>query len=249
MKNQLTESARDSGGRYSWRNGSPMTSIPEPCHPGQATFDDVDSPSPCKMKDTASKPQRAPVGARFMAAVTVVLLGSLLTATVEGQGDGLFSEVEPAALRTRRRASASTDATTLRRRVVTMDLGRLQRARAAALSRQPVRTKAVSPGSGGRDAVPTPDATLTLNLFEDVVVTGIVERTAPTFSGGYSISGRLVGKPLGTLTIVVNGETVAGTVRTLGGTYRIRSVGGGRYTISEVKEPPLDCEVLEPESE
>ena len=97
--------------------------------------------------------------------------------------------------------------------------------------------------------MPTPDATLTLNLFEDVVLTGIVERTAPTFSGGYSISGRLVGKPLGTLTIVVNGETVAGTVRTLGGAYRIRSVGGGRYTISEVKEPPLDCEVLEPESE
>ena len=97
--------------------------------------------------------------------------------------------------------------------------------------------------------MPTPEATLTLNLFEDVALTGIVERTAPTFSGGYSISGRLVGKPLGTLTIVVNGETVAGTVRTLGGTYRIRSVGGGQYTISEVKEPPLDCEVLEPESE
>ena len=249
MKNQLTELAGDSGGRYSWRNGSPLTSIPEPCHPGQATFDDVDSPSPCKMKDAASKPQRASVGARFMAAVTVVLLGSLLTATVEGQGDGLFSEVEPAALRTRRRPSASTDATTLRRRVVTMDLGRLQRARAAALSRQPVRTKAVSPGSGDRDAVPTPGATLTLNLFEDVVVTGIVERTEPTYSGGYSISGRLGGNSPGTLTIVVNGETVAGTVRTPGGTYRIRSVGGGRYTISEVKEPPLDCEVLEPESD
>ena len=97
--------------------------------------------------------------------------------------------------------------------------------------------------------MPTPDATLTLNLFEDVVVTGMVERTAPTFSGGYSISGRLVGKALGTLTIVVNGETIAGAVRTLGGTYRIRSLGSGRYTISEVIEPPLDCKVLEPESE
>ena len=76
-----------------------------------------------------------------------------------------------------------------------------------------------------------------------------MERTAPTFSGGYSVSGRLVGNSPGTLTIVVNGQTVAGAVRTLGGTYRIPSVGGGRYTISEVKEPPLDCEVLEPESE
>ena len=97
--------------------------------------------------------------------------------------------------------------------------------------------------------MPTPDVTLTLNLFEDVIVTGMVERTAPTFSGGYSISGRLVGKALGTLTIVVNGQTIAGAVRTLGGTYRIRSLGSGRYTISEVIEPPLDCKVLKPESE
>ena len=48
---------------------------------------------------------------------------------------------------------------------------------------------------------------------------------------------------------MVNGQTIAGAVRTLGGTYRIRSLGSGRYTISEVIEPPLDCEVLKPESE
>ena len=200
------------------------------------------------MRDAAFKLRRAPVGARWMAAVTVVLLGLLLTATVEGQGKGLFSEVEPAAARTRTRASASTDATTLRRRVVTMDLGRLQRARAAALPRSPVQSKAASPRSGGRDAAPASDATLTLNLFEDVVFTVIVERTAPTFSGGYSISGRLAGEPPGTMTLVVNGKVVAGTVRTLGGTYRIRSVGRGRYAISEVQEPPLNCRVAEPHS-
>ena len=96
---------------------------------------------------------------------------------------------------------------------------------------------------------PASEATLTLNLFEDVVLTGIVERTAPTFSGGYSISGRLVGDPPGTLTVVVNGETVAGSVRTLGGTYRIRSVGSGLYAISEIEEPPLNCGVEEPHSE
>ena len=175
----------------------------------------------------------------------------LLGDTVQGQGKGLFSEVEPAAARTRTRASASTDATTLRRRVVTMDLERLRRARAAAsvLPRPPVRTKAVSPRRGKPDAAPAPDATLTLNLFQDVVFTGIVEWTAPTFSGGYSLSGRLAGKALGTLTLVVNGETVAGTVRTLGGTYRIRSAGDGLYAISQVEEPPLDCQVLKPEAE
>ena len=189
-------------------------------------------------------------GRAVMAAVTVVLLGLLLTATVEGQGKDLFFEVEPGAA-ARTRASASTDATTLRRRVVTMDLERLRRARAAAsvLPRPPVRTKAVSPRRGKPDAPPAPDATLTLNLFRDVVFTGIVDSTAPTFSGGYSLSGRLVGEPLGTLTLVVNGKTVAGTVRTLGGTYRIRSAGDGLYAISQVEEPPLDCQVLKPEAE
>ena len=202
------------------------------------------------MRDGAFKLRRAPGGARWMAAVTVVLLGLLLTATVQGQGKGLFSEVEPAAA-ARTRASASTDATTLRRRVVTIDLERLRRARAAAsvLPRQPVHTKAVSPRSGGRDRAPAPDAALSLNLFQDVVFTGIVDSTAPTFSGGYSLSGRLAGKTLGTLTLVVNGQTVAGTVRTLDGTYRIRSAGDGLYAISQVEIPPLDCQVLKPEAE
>ena len=203
------------------------------------------------MRDGAFKLRQLPGAARWMVAVTVVLLGLLLTATVEGQGNGLFSAVEPAAARTRTLASASTDATTLRRRVVTINFGMLTRARAAAsvLPRPPVHTKAVSPRRGKPDAAPAPDATLTLNLFQDVVFTGIVERTAPTFSGGYSISGRLAGQALGTLTLVVNGETFSGTVRTQGGTYRIRSAGDGLYAISQVEIPPLDCQVLKPEAE
>ena len=202
------------------------------------------------MRDGAFKLRRLPGGARWMAAVTAVLLGLLLTATVQGQGKGLFSEVEPAAA-ARTRAPASTDATTLRRRVVTIDFGMLTRARAAAsvLPRPPVHTKAESSRSSEGDAAPASDATLTLNLFRDVVFTGIVERTAPTFSGGYSISGRLAGKALGTLTLVVNGKTVAGTVRTLDGTYWIRTAGDGLYAISQVEIPPLDCEVLKPEAE
>ena len=44
---------------------------------------------------TSSGLRRAPRGMRFIVAVTVVLLWSLLTAT--GQGVGLFSAVEPAA--------------------------------------------------------------------------------------------------------------------------------------------------------
>ena len=186
---------------------------------------------------------------RCITAVSIIGLTWLLPSTVEAQRRGLFSAVNRAAAQLDSAAAGLLDDTTLRRRMVTMDLDRLQRARAAVRRRSLVPTKAVSPLRGKRDAVAASNATLILNLFEDVVVTGIVERTAPTFSGGYSVSGRLVGNSPGTLTIVVNGETVAGAVRTLGGTYRIRSAGDGRYTISEVKEPPLDCKVLKPESE
>ena len=97
--------------------------------------------------------------------------------------------------------------------------------------------------------MPKPGTTLTLNLFDDTVVTGLVEWTEPTFSGGYAVSGRLVEEPFGTMTLVVNGETVAGTVRLVGEIYRIRSVGDGQATISEVEEPPLNCEVVEPHAE
>ena len=182
-------------------------------------------------------------------AASVIGLTCLGLPAVAVQSSGLFSAVNRGAEQLDSQAPTSLDGITVRRRVVTMDLDRLQRARATTLPRSPVQSKALSPRSGHRDAVPAPDATLTLNLFEDVVFTGIVERTAPTFSGGYSISGRLGGKPLGTLTLVVNGETVAGSVRTLGGTYRIRSVGDGLYAISEVEEPPLNCGVEEPHSE
>ena len=180
--------------------------------------------------------------------VSVIGLTSLGLPAVEAQSSGLFSAVYRASVQLDSPVPASLGATTLRSRVVMMDLGRLQRAQAtvAALLRSPVQSKAVSPPGGDRDTVPALDRTLTLNLFEDAVFTGIVEHTAPTFSGGYSISGRLAEEPLGTLTVVVNGETVAGSVRTLGGTYRIRSVGGGQYVISEVEEPPLVDDVLEP---
>ena len=190
-------------------------------------------------------------GVRIVTVVSVFGLTWLAPPAVEAQRSGLFSAVNGASARLDSPAPASLDATTLRRRVVTIDLERLRRARAAAsvLPRQPVHTKAVSPRRGKPDAAPAPDATLTLNLFRDVVFTGIVDSTAPTFSGGYSLSGRLAGQALGTLTLVVNGQTVAGTVRTLGGTYRIRSAGDGLYAISQVEIPPLECEVLKPEAE
>ena len=75
-------------------------------------------------------------------------------------------------------------------------------------------------------------AKLALNLFPDAEYEAIVDRTEKTFSGGYSLSGSLAGEPLASVTLVVNGTTVAGSVRTSQATYRIRSVGVGRYAIA-----------------
>ena len=167
---------------------------------------------------------------RFVGGSTAVLLASLFGATVAGQQRGLFAGVESPAAGTAEVAARSatseslSDTITLRRRVVTIDFEMLGRARASAA------------------AGTAPSAAVTLNLFDDVVLTGMVERIEPTFSGGWSVSGRIAGEPLGTMTLVVNGQAVAGTVRTLGGTYRIRWVGDGMYAISEVDLSRLPAE-------
>ena len=80
---------------------------------------------------------------------------------------------------------------------------------------------------------------LTLNLFDDAVFDGVVEQRAPTFSGGYALSGPLAGVELGTVTLVVNGGVVAGMVWTPEATYRIAPAGGGLHTIRHVDRAQL----------
>ena len=117
----------------------------------------------------------------------------------------------------------------MRRRLVAIDFGQLT---------PPADAAAAVPGR----AEALPSGVLTLNLFDDASFTGLVESVAPTFSGGYSLAGRLAGVEMGTVTLVVNGEVVAGTVRTPEATYRIRPAAGGLHAVSEVdlsRLPPL----------
>ena len=181
---------------------------------------------------------------RGVTAITVVVLALLAAPAVEAQSADLFTPVNATP------PSGPLDDITLRSRVVTIDLGQLDHAQAAVAdpSSQTTHTKDGS-RTDKASAMPRPGTTLTLNLFDDTVVTGIVEWTDLTFSGGYSVSGRLVGDPLGSMTLVVNGERVVGTVQSPEGTYRIRSIGAGLSTVSEVEEPPLECGVGEPHSE
>ena len=182
---------------------------------------------------------------RLLAAATVAVLIAWAAPAVDAQPGALFTPVHDPP------PAGPLDDITLRSRVVTIDLGQLDHAQAAvAVPPGPApHTTALSLRTDTQRAAPAPGTTLTLNLFDDTVVTGLVEWTEPTFSGGYAVSGRLVDEPLGTLTLVVNGDRVVGTVRLPEETYRIRSVGDGRSTISEVEEPPLECGVEEPHSE
>ena len=83
--------------------------------------------------------------------------------------------------------------------------------------------------------------TVTLNLFEDATFTGRIEHVEPTASG-YAFWGGLDGVELGTMTMVVNGDIVVGTVRTPQTVYTITTTYTGSYVIRQIDEsslPPL----------
>ena len=141
----------------------------------------------------------------------------------ETQDDGLFSEVEGD-------PPPSTDVETLAGRLVGIDFGQLDQVTDPSIEPK-------DPASGK----PTTPQTLVLNLFDDVVFTGIVEHVEPTASG-HAFWGSLKGVELGTMSLVVNGEIVVGTVRTPSEVYTIRTAGDGKYVIRQIDEsslPPL----------
>ena len=145
-------------------------------------------------------------------ALTAWCLLVLAGAEVGLQGEGVFSAVDPDAARDARPWAEEPGTSlprTVRRRLVRVDLGMLDRARAAAAA------------NGARSP-----ARLTLHLFEDAVFRARVEQSTPTRSG-YALTGRLEGVPFGTMALVVNGPVVAGTVRTVEATWQIRSAGRG----------------------
>ena len=131
------------------------------------------------------------------------------------QEDGLFKPLEPVAdstddegmqgLRSTTKVPTRGGAT-VRHRRVRVDLDHLDTVRASIESGEP--------------------ASLDLNLFDDVRFKAVDLRVAPTSSGGYSLSGRLEGVLFGTAVLVVNGDVVAGSIRSASGTYTVDANGG-----------------------
>ena len=183
-------------------------------------------PQQLKTMPRADSPAASVIGRR--GAVLGMLLAVLAAGGAAAQPGGLFRAVAPAGVAAARGPQAATDSLTLRRRLVSIDFAQIS---------PPVDGVAVD---AARAAAPS--GVLRLNLFDDASFTGVVESVTPTFSGGYSLSGRLAGVEMGTVTLVVNGEVVAGTVRTPEATYRIRPAGAGLHAVSQIdpaRLPPL----------
>ena len=101
-------------------------------------------------------------------------------------------------------------------------------------------------------------AVVRLNLFDDVVLDAVVHNTGPT-SVGYWLSGHIEGSPPGSLILVMNDETVAGTVLAPGGSYySIRAAGEGVLAIQQIDlstltemaervEPPMPASPFGPD--
>ena len=170
----------------------------------------------------ASRPARAAAFVTSLMAAMLVVSWSQTGGYA--QSDGIFLETEQRGVTPT--APLSNGITTIRARVVGIEFHRLVTARADL----------------GRPGAPAP--TLTLNLFDDVTLVAVIEQSTPTASG-YALAGRIDGAELfGTLTLVVNGDVVAGTVQTLSAAYTIRTTSTGQHVIREV-----DTSALPPEAE
>ena len=96
-----------------------------------------------------------------------------------------------------------------------------------------------------RDAVGLGERTnLRLNLFHDVELEAVFERSRPT-ANGYSLSGPIRDVPHGRAVLVVNGRHAVGRIYTPGETYTIRTTGS-LQTVERAESQPLQCEVVEP---
>ena len=159
--------------------------------------------------------------------MTLALLLTAAMSTTYGddgaKSNGLFSEVEG-------EPPPSAGVETIASRLVRIDFQQLDRA-----TKPP---DVAEHATTDPPAEPPPSQELLLNLFDDVVFTGIVQHVEPT-SAGYALWGGLEGVDLGTMTIVVNGSVVAGTVRTPQTVYTIRTLGDDVHVIRQIDESTL----------
>ena len=75
---------------------------------------------------------------------------------------------------------------------------------------------------------------LTLNLFPDTCVVARRERVTELRAGVLQWEGRVPGPSPGTVTLIVDGEVVVGTIRIGSELYEIRYLGEGVHVVNDV---------------
>ena len=80
---------------------------------------------------------------------------------------------------------------------------------------------------------------LRLNLFDDAAF-DLMDIDISATPRGFTFSAAVKGSLFGTATLAVNGDVVSGLVRVQRGIYTVRSVGGGRVAIRQVKPTSPD---------
>ena len=103
---------------------------------------------------------------------------------------------------------------------------------------------------GGSSAEKTdfnPGDTLTLNLFEDVVFMGELEKVEAVIPGSLSWTGSLLNVDAGRVTLAIGDQVLSGDITLPGVLYRIRYVGDGLHAIYEIDPSafPSEAEPLE----
>ncbi len=89
---------------------------------------------------------------------------------------------------------------------------------------------------------------LTLNLFDDTILTAAVQRVTAR-PAGYSLSGKLDGDEAGRFNLVVHNNVTVGLVRAGQlGTYHIRYLGGGTHVIRQIDPAAFPLCGVTPES-
>ena len=183
-----------------------------------------------------------PPNGRFCRRIAAMLAVAITLASggVAAQEDGLFKPIRPASADPTDDESAEVPRSTarvptrggatVRHRRVRLDFARLADVIAAIEAGQ--------------------TASLDLNLFDDVRLKAVDLSVAPTSSGGYSLSGRLEGVLFGTAVLVVNGDIVAGSIRSASGTYTFDADGGVCHIrkVDPSTLPPLGEPLRPPQS-
>jgi hypothetical protein len=110
----------------------------------------------------------------------------------------------------------SNDRTIVRQRHIAINLGLLMKA----------------------DGSPKPESkglTLNLNLFDDVALTAVIDRTESVSTGGYSFIGRVAGIEQSSVTLSVYDNIMSGSITVPGGaSYQVRYVGGGVHAACQI---------------